>query len=133
MIVKDGEGASKLIAIEVKGARNEKDAGTAAFAVANSNLVKTAVYGNDPNWGRILAALGYSGATVKEENIDVFFGKLKVVNRGVTTGRDEEAAGIMKEKELKITINLNLGKASFNVLTCDLTEEYVKENATYKT
>ena len=132
LIVKDGEGATKFVEIEVKGARTEADAERAAFAVANSNLVKTAIYGNDPNWGRIMAALGYSGIMVKEGKIDIYFGKVKVVNRGIGTGKDEKAAEILKGKKLKITINLNLGRSSVKILTCDLTEEYIRENKAYR-
>ncbi len=133
LIVKDGEGATKFIEIEVRNAKNEKDAERAAFAVANSNLVKTAIYGNDPNWGRIMAALGYSGIAIKEEKIDIYFGKIKIVHKGIGTGKDDKAAEILKGKELKIIINLNLGRYSAKVLTCDLTEEYIKENKAYRT
>jgi glutamate N-acetyltransferase/amino-acid N-acetyltransferase len=133
LIVKDGEGATKFIEIEVRNAKNEKDAERAAFAVANSNLVKTAIYGNDPNWGRIMAALGYSGIAIKEEKIDIYFGKIKIVHKGIGAGKDDKAAEILKGKELKIIINLNQGKFSAKVLTCDLTEEYIKENKAYRT
>jgi glutamate N-acetyltransferase/amino-acid N-acetyltransferase len=133
LIVKDGEGATKFVEIEVKGARTKADAERAAFAVANSNLVKTAVYGNDPNWGRIMAALGYSGIMVKEGKIDIYFGKVKVVNKGIGTGKDEKAAEILKRKELRIIIDLNLGGSSVKVLTCDLTEEYIRKNKAYRT
>ncbi len=133
LIVKDGEGATKFIEIEVRNAKNEKDAERAAFAVANSNLVKTAIYGNDPNWGRIMAALGYSGTAIEEEKIDIYYGKVKIVNKGTGTGKDEKAAEILKGKELKVIINLNQGTSSVKVLTCDLTEEYIKENKTYRT
>jgi glutamate N-acetyltransferase/amino-acid N-acetyltransferase len=132
-IVEDGEGATKYIEIEVKGAKNEHDAERAAFAVANSNLIKTAMYGNDANWGRIMAALGYSGIQMKEEKADIYFGKVKVVNKGITTGKDKEATEVLKGKDIRIFINLNLGSFSAKVLTCDLTEEYVRVNATYKT
>jgi len=133
LIVKDGEGATKLVEMEVKGAKSEAEAERAAFAVANSNLVKTAIYGNDPNWGRIMAALGYSGIAIKEEKVDIYFGKVKIVNKGIGTGRDEKTRKILKEKEIRIIIDLNLGKSSAKVLTCDLTEEYVRENKTYRT
>lgn len=132
-IVEDGEGATKCIEIEIIGAKNEHDAERAAFAVANSNLVKTAMYGNDANWGRIMAALGYSGIGLKEEKVDIYFGKVKVANKGVTTGKDKEATEVLKGKNVRIFINLNLGSFSVKVLTCDLTEEYVRVNATYKT
>lgn len=133
LIVKDGEGASKFIEIEVKGAKSEADAEKAAFSVANSNLVKTAIYGNDPNWGRIMAALGYSGTKLNEEKIDIYFGKVKVVNKGIGTGKDEKAAEILKGKEIRIIIDLNLGGSSVKILTCDLTEEYIRENKSYRT
>jgi glutamate N-acetyltransferase/amino-acid N-acetyltransferase len=133
LIVKDGEGATKFVEIEVKGARSETEAEKAAFTVANSNLVKTAIYGNDPNWGRIMAALGYSGVKIKEEKVDIHFGKIQIVNRGIGTGKDEKTAEILKSKEIKITINFNQGKFSAKVLTCDLTEEYIQENKSYRT
>jgi glutamate N-acetyltransferase/amino-acid N-acetyltransferase len=133
LIVKDGEGATKLIEIEVKGARNEKEAEKAAFAVANSNLVKTAIYGNDPNWGRIMAAIGQSDIKMKEEKTDIYFGKVKIVNKGISTGKYKEAEKIFQRKEITIVIDLNLGRSSAKVLTCDLTEEYIKTNKIYRT
>jgi glutamate N-acetyltransferase/amino-acid N-acetyltransferase len=133
LIVKDGEGATKFIEIEVKGARKEAEAEKAAFSVANSNLVKTAVYGGDPNWGRIMAALGYSGTAIKEDKIDIYFGKVKIVDKGIGTGKDEKAAEILKGKEIRILINLNLGTSTAKVLTCDLTEQYIRENKAYRT
>jgi glutamate N-acetyltransferase/amino-acid N-acetyltransferase len=133
LIVKDGEGATKFIEIEVKGARNEADAEKAAFAVANSNLVKTAIYGNDANWGRIMAALGYSGVALKEEKIGIYFGKVKIADKGLTTGKDKEAGEVLRGKDIKIIIDLHLGRSSAKVLTCDLTEEYIRVNAAYRT
>jgi glutamate N-acetyltransferase/amino-acid N-acetyltransferase len=133
LIVKDGEGATKFIEIEVKGARTEADAEKAAFSVANSNLVKTSVYGNDANWGRVMAALGYSGIDVIEEKIDISFGKVKIVSRGIGTGRDIEAKEVLEKKGIKITIDLHRGRSSANVLTCDLTEDYIRLNADYRT
>ncbi len=133
MIVKDGEGATKLVEIEVRNARSGRDADKAAFAVANSLLVKTAIYGNDANWGRIVAALGYSGAALKEEDIDILFGKVRIVKRGSSTGRDRGATEVLKEKEIKITIDLRAGVHSARVLTCDLTEGYIRINAEYRT
>lgn len=134
LIVKDGEGATKLIAIEVKGAADEKEAGKAAFSVTNSNLVKTAVYGNDANWGRIMAALGYSGIKFNEEKVSIHLGNIKVVNKGIGTGKDADANNYLKNNsEVSILINLNKGTASAKVLTCDLTEEYIRVNAEYRT
>ncbi|MBI1811074.1 MAG: bifunctional glutamate N-acetyltransferase/amino-acid acetyltransferase ArgJ [Nitrospirae bacterium] len=134
LIVKDGEGATKLITIEVEGADNEKEAEKAAFSVANSNLVKTAVYGNDANWGRIMAALGYSGIKFNDENVDIHLGNIKVVNKGTGAGKDADANSYLKNNsEVSILINLNKGAASAKVLTCDLTEEYIRVNAEYRT
>jgi glutamate N-acetyltransferase/amino-acid N-acetyltransferase len=133
LIVKDGEGATRLIEIEVKGARNEEEAEKAAFAVANSNLVKTAIYGNDPNWGRIMAAIGQSDIKMKEEKSDIYFGKVKIVNKGISTGKYKEAEKFLKRKEIRIVIDLKFGRSSAKVLTCDLTEEYIKTNKAYRT
>jgi glutamate N-acetyltransferase/amino-acid N-acetyltransferase len=80
-----------------------------------------------------MAALGYSGVKMKEEKVDIYFGKIQIVNKGTGTGKDEKAAEILKGKKLKITINLNLGRSSAKILTCDLTEEYIRENIAYRT
>lgn len=134
MIVMDGEGATKVIKVEVRGAVKESEAEKAAFSIANSNLVKTTVYGNDANWGRIMAALGYSGIKFQEKKVDISFGNVRVVQKGIGTGKDKKANHYLKNnKEIKILVNLNLGKSSASVLTCDLTEEYVKVNAEYRT
>jgi glutamate N-acetyltransferase/amino-acid N-acetyltransferase len=133
MIVRDGEGATKLVEIEVRNARTEKDAEKGAFAVANSLLVKTAIYGNDANWGRLMAALGYSGIAIKEEKIDVYLNGLMVAKNGMATGVDKEANEKLKDKRIKIVIDLHLGKGSAKVLTCDLTEDYIRINAEYRT
>lgn len=133
MIVRDGEGATKLVEIEIKNARNNRDAEKGAFAVADSMLVKTALYGNDANWGRIMAALGYSGISIAEGKTDISLQNIKIVSRGVSTGKDREAADAIKAKELKISVDLHLGSASARVLTCDLSEAYVRVNAEYRT
>jgi glutamate N-acetyltransferase/amino-acid N-acetyltransferase len=133
LIVKDGEGATKLIEVVVKGARNEADAEKAAFAVANSSLVKTAVYGNDANWGRIFCAAGYSGIPFKEEKTDIWFNRVMVVKNGIANNKDKEATETLKSKEVRITLDLHAGKAEAKVLTCDLTEDYIRINAEYRT
>ena len=133
MIARDGEGATKFIEVEVKGARNDFDAEKAALAVANSNLVKTAIYGNDANWGRIMAALGYSGVSFREDLVDICFGRVKIVDKGLTTGKDKQAGDVLKNKEVNIIIDLHAGKASAKVFTCDLTEGYIRINAEYRT
>ncbi len=133
LIVKDGEGATKLVEVVVQNAKTEKAAQQAAMAIANSSLVKTAIYGNDANWGRIMAAVGYSGIGFNPEKADVYFNKVKVVKNGVMNNKDKEATEEIKKKELKITVDLHAGKASVKVLTCDLTEDYIKINAEYRT
>ncbi|MBI4684044.1 MAG: bifunctional glutamate N-acetyltransferase/amino-acid acetyltransferase ArgJ [Nitrospirae bacterium] len=134
LIVKDGEGATKLIEIKVTGAKNEREAEQAAFAVANSNLVKTAIYGNDSNTGRIMAAIGYSGINFDEEKADIYLGNIKVIKKGISAGRDLKTNEYLKKnKEIKIRVELNRGRSSAQVLTCDLSEEYVRINAAYRT
>ncbi len=133
LVVSDGEGATKLVEISVRGARSESDAEKASFAVANSNLVKTALYGNDANWGRIMAALGYSGIRFNEEKTDIFLNNVKVVKSGISNNKDREATNVLKSDIIKITIDLHSGSSSVKVLTCDLTEEYVHINARYRT
>jgi glutamate N-acetyltransferase/amino-acid N-acetyltransferase len=133
LVVQDGEGATKFIEVQVKGARTEADATKAALAIANSSLVKTAIYGNDANWGRIMAALGYSGIAFREELTDIFFNNIKVVKGGLANHKDREATEALKGKNLKITVDIHSGSSSSQVLTCDLTEEYIRINADYRT
>ncbi len=131
MIALDGEGATKLIEIIVKSARTEADAEKAARAIANSMLVKTAVYGKNPNWGRIVSALGYSGAHIREDKINIHVNNTKLVNKGIGTGRVTK--NLFSKKEVIIKIDLGLGKKDTKILTCDLTEKYIKINANYVT
>jgi len=133
LIVRDGEGATKLVEVVVRNARNEGDAQKAAFAIGNSPLVKTALYGNDANWGRIMSAMGSSGITIEETKTDIYFGKVRVVKGGISQQKDREAANIIREKEVVITVDLHLGTCSSKILTCDLTEEYIRINAEYRT
>ena len=135
MIVKDGEGATKLVFINVKGAASEKDAMTAAKNVANSYLVKTAFYGQDPNWGRIMAALGRSGIVMEEKDISIRIDDVNIVAGGLAIGPDQEkmAAERMKNRSFSLTIDLNIGSHEYSVSTCDLTHEYVSINANYRT
>jgi glutamate N-acetyltransferase/amino-acid N-acetyltransferase len=135
MIVRDGEGATKMVSVKVKGAATAKDAVTAARTVANSSLVKTSFYGQDPNWGRIMGALGRSGIVMKEEGIAIWIDDINIVSCGLGVGGDREkkAAEKMKEREFSLTIDLNQGKYEDEVLTCDLTHEYVSINADYRT
>lgn len=133
MIVKDGEGATKQVELIVKGAKTVSDAERVAKSVANSMLVKTAIYGKDPNWGRIMAAIGYSGATINERKISVYLDKIKLVSKGTGTNREHLTEKIFKNKMITIVIDLGSGEKSARALTCDLTEKYVKINAHYTT
>ncbi len=133
-VVKDGEGATKFVEILVAGARNREDAKKAAYAIAHSPLVKTAFFGEDANWGRILCALGYSGAQIRPDRVDVLFNRHPIVKNGMGVGGplEEKAGKVLKEKSFRITINLHQGKASFLLFTTDLSFEYVKINASYR-
>jgi len=133
MIAEDGEGATKLIEVIVKGALSEADAEKIAISVSNSMLVKTAIYGRDPNWGRIMAAIGYAGVDVNEQRIDISLNNVKVVSKGTGTGKDLAARKILSNKKIIITIDLATGKETAKALTCDLTEKYIQINAHYST
>jgi len=130
-IVSDGEGATKLIVVRALGGVDDADARRAARAIAESSLVKCAVRGEDPNWGRIACAAGYSGAEVVPEKVTIAIGDVTVLECGRPTGRD--AAAQMKGDEVILTVDLGLGSGSARMLTCDLTEEYVRINADYHT
>ncbi|MDZ4383569.1 MAG: bifunctional ornithine acetyltransferase/N-acetylglutamate synthase, partial [Thermodesulfovibrionia bacterium] len=114
-----------------KGAKTEGDAEKIAKSIANSMLVKTAIYGNDPNWGRIMAAIGYSGVEINEEKINIYIDKFKLVNKGM--GIKKIPNNIFSKKEIVVTVELGLGKKEAKILTCDLTEGYIKINASYMT
>lgn len=133
MIARDGEGATKLIEIVIKGAATEPDAEKAAMSIANSMLVKTAIYGKDPNWGRIIAAAGYSGAKLNEKRLNIFLNKVKLVSNGTGTGKEKTAAQLLSGREINITVDLGAGSKTAKVLTCDLTEGYININAHYTT
>ncbi len=133
-IVSDGEGATKLVTINVSGAHSEEDADLVGKAVANSSLVKTAIYGEDANWGRIMSAAGNSGASIEPEKMSIFFNNSPVVLPDYNIVLDEaEAKEILSQSEFQIKINLNGGKYSSTWWTCDFSEEYVKINANYRT
>ncbi len=133
MIARDGEGATKVIEVLVKGARTEKAAERVALSIANSMLVKTAVYGGDPNWGRLMAAIGYSGVDVNEQTIDISLNKIKLVRKGIGTARETAAARTLSRKKILFVIDLGTGQETAKALTCDLTEKYIKINAHYST
>ncbi len=138
MIAKDGEGATKLIEVRVKGARTPDDARAAAKAIVRSPLVKTAIFGKDPNWGRIVAAAGYSGAEVDQNKISLRFSDNKqqvmLVDAGrIIEGKLEALKSIMDNDEIIIDVDIGLGKNEATAWGCDLTYDYVKINAMYTT
>lgn len=134
MIARDGEGATKLVEIKVAGARSEAEAVKVGKAVATSNLVKTALFGEDANWGRILAAVGYSGVTIDPDRIHIYLGDLSVYQKGTGLVFDEaKAKEILSGKEILIKIDLGDGAAAASVWTCDLSYDYVKINGSYRT
>ena len=144
-IVRDGEGATRFVTIRVMGAQTPADARIAAKAVANSPLVKTAIYGGDANWGRILAAVGYSGAAVDPARADLWIapgtedaaenpGRIQLVGKGRPLPYSEEAATVVfKDAEIAITVALGLGSGHTTVWTCDLSHDYVDINGHYRT
>ena len=133
-LVKDGEGATKLVEIAVKGAKSNANALQVAETVAQSNLLKTALFGEDANWGRILAAAGRSGVPIKPDAIDVYFADVLMVKNGMGCGKkaEAEASQILKQSEFVLTIDLKMGNGLASVLTCDFSIDYVKINAAYR-
>jgi glutamate N-acetyltransferase/amino-acid N-acetyltransferase len=134
MVVKDGEGATKLVDIIVKGAGKISDAEKIAKTVGNSNLVKTALFGEDANWGRIFAAAGRSGVEFDPGIVDIFFDDVMMVKNGMGCGEKAEAKAtkVLKKPEFTITIDLKKGKGAASLLTCDFSIDYVKINADYR-
>jgi len=151
LIIKDGEGATKFVQVQIKNARTESEAKQIGFTIANSPLVKTAIFGNDANWGRIMAAIGRSGVAVNPERIDIYLDRkseirnssilhppsslkpLQLVKNGIGTGYSEPLAKeIFSASGICLVIDLHQGKAGANVLTCDLSFDYIKINASYR-
>jgi glutamate N-acetyltransferase/amino-acid N-acetyltransferase len=133
-VVRDGEGATKVIEITVKGARTENEARKVAYAIANSNLVKTAFYGKDPNWGRVIAAIGAAGLPVPAESVELFFGDLLLFRKGsgVAVGA-ERLESVMAQDRVKVTVKLGMGRKSARIFCSDLSFDYVRINAHYTT
>jgi glutamate N-acetyltransferase/amino-acid N-acetyltransferase len=133
-IVEDGEGATKLVTVRVVGARDGKGAISAARTIANSPLVKTAVFGEDANWGRIFAALGRSGCNFRPDRVSIAFDDVVMVENGLGLGKEVEAAAseILKHKEFTLTVDLRDGMETAEFLTCDFSYDYVKINADYR-
>lgn len=133
-IVLDGEGATKMIKVIVQNASTEQDAKKAAKAVAQSPLVKTAMFGNDPNWGRILAAVGYSGAKMKQEKVDLYIGNYHLVKQGQPRKfNKKKVSSYIASNEMEIFVDLHMGKKEATAYGCDLSYDYVEINAEYHT
>ncbi len=133
MIIRDGEGATKVVKIAVKGALNREEAEKAARRVANSLLVKTAFYGEDPNWGRLAAALGSSGCFLDPAKLSIHIEDVEIVRGGLGIPQAQEAAHqIMGRKEYTVTMDLGLGTGEYWIWTCDLTYDYIRINAEYR-
>src|SRR5262249_1705059 len=133
MIARDGGGATRLMRVEVTGASSREDARRAVHAIATSPLVKTALHGGDPNWGRILAAVGRSGARVAPKRVSLAVGGLTLVANGEPAEyREADAARIFAKEEVPITVDLGSGTASAALLSCDLGHDYVSLNADYR-
>ncbi len=133
-IVCDGEGASKFITIDVRNCKNENDAKKIAFSIANSPLVKTAIAGEDPNWGRILMAIGKANTSINIEKLSIKFGDLYIIQNGKidTNYKEEEVSNYMKNEAIEICIDLSLGSKNFTAYTMDLTKKYIEINADYR-
>ena len=133
MMAADGEGATKFVTVRVTGADDDEAAVRQARAIANSPLVKTALFGCDPNWGRVLAAAGYAGAPFEEARAVLFFNGVKAFEKGVPQPKSEALKEAMKAKEILIDLRLGLGSGEAEVYTCDFSYDYVKINAEYHT
>ncbi|MFC3182186.1 bifunctional glutamate N-acetyltransferase/amino-acid acetyltransferase ArgJ [Cypionkella sinensis] len=133
-VIRDGEGATKFVEIRVTGAASNPDAHKIAMAIANSPLVKTAIAGQDPNWGRIVAAIGKSGAEADRDRLSIRFGDILVAQNGWRNPdyREEDGAAYMQQPELVIAVDMGLGKSKRSVWTCDLTNRYIEINADYR-
>ena len=129
MIVHDGEGADRFVTVQVQGAESDADADQAARAVANSMLNKTAWAGTHPDWGRIMDAVGYSGARVAEEQVDIFYDTVQAVSGGCQAAVSQEALiKVVSQREFAIKVDLHIGEGAATVYTCNCTEEYVRIN-----
>tara|TARA_Y100000590_G_scaffold17605_1_gene21114 strand:+ start:3009 stop:4310 length:1302 start_codon:yes stop_codon:yes gene_type:complete len=134
-VAADGEGASKFISIKVKNCKTEEDAKKISFSIANSPLVKTAIAGEDPNWGRIIMAIGKSNVNLKPDKLTIKFGNITIIENGKLSNSysETEAAHYMKGEKIDLLINLNLGKKEFTSYTMDLTKKYIEINSDYRT
>ena len=134
-VAADGEGASKFISIRVKNCKTEEDAKKICFSIANSPLVKTAIAGEDPNWGRIIMAIGKANINLNSNKLAIKFGNISIIENGKLSSsyNEDEAATYMKEPKIDLLVNLNIGKKEFTSYTMDLTKKYIEINSDYRT
>jgi glutamate N-acetyltransferase/amino-acid N-acetyltransferase len=134
-MVMDGEGATKFVTVRVRGARTVQDAQVAARAIAKSALVKTSWFGLDPNWGRVIAAVGYSGAEVDDQKAQIYYGDICAYDQGRVADKALLTAmqDVMRKRAFEVTVDLHLGEGEDTIYTCDLSYDYVKINAEYTT
>jgi len=133
-IVADGEGASKFITVNIINSKKDKDAKKIAFSIANSKLVKTAIAGEDPNWGRVIMAIGKSNVNIDLKKLSIKFGNIKIIEKGqlIKNYKETEVASYMKKHSVDISVNLNMGLKNFTAYTMDLTKKYIEINADYR-
>tara|TARA_B110000116_G_scaffold95477_1_gene83271 strand:- start:117 stop:641 length:525 start_codon:yes stop_codon:yes gene_type:complete len=133
-IAADGEGASKFITVNVNNSKTQEEAKKIAFSIANSSLVKTAIAGEDPNWGRIIMAIGKANVNINLNKLEIKFGTIKIIEKGqLSINYNEiEVAEYMKNEQIDLYIDLNMGKKSFSVYTMDLTKKYIEINSDYR-
>ncbi len=133
MIIEDGEGATKAVELHLRGIRTEEEGRRIAEAILNSLLVKCAMFGEDPNWGRIMAAIGRSGVDIEPESIDLWIGDVKVAEDGTGTGREVQAHKEMRQRDIRVVVDLKMGDKEYSMWGCDLSYDYVKINSEYTT
>lgn len=133
-VVRDGEGATKFVEIQITGAASDADAKIHGLAIANSPLVKTAIAGEDPNWGRVVMAIGKSGAKADRDLLSISFGDVLVAEKGwvAPSYKEELGAAEMKKEEITLKVDLGLGDGTATIWTCDLTHQYITINADYR-
>ena len=134
-VVADGEGASKFVTISVTKSKTEEEAKKIAFSIANSSLVKTAIAGKDPNWGRIIMAIGKADVDIDINKLSIKLGSIKIIEKGQlskTYIENDAAVYMREEKKIDIIVDLNLGKKNFTAYTMDLTKKYIEINADYR-